>query len=102
MKAFKREMRIARRVYRRELRVNFDAEVYAERQGQEEVEYYPSYEEVEAEAWENYEFDGLMRFDGDMASQFAEFRESLVVTPPPQGGLDPASARAREQRTDAL
>ncbi len=102
MKAFKREMRIARRTYRRELRVNFDAEVRAGQQGKEKGEYYPSFEKVEAEAWENYEFDGLMRFDGDMASQFVEFRESLVVTPPPPGGLDPALARAREQRTDAL
>ncbi len=39
MKAFKREMRLARRVYRQELRVNFDAEVQAGQEGKEEDDF---------------------------------------------------------------
>jgi hypothetical protein len=73
MRAFKREMRLARRVYRQELRANFDAEIQTGQEGKEEGEYYPSFVECAEEAWENYEFDGMVRFDSDMASQLIEF-----------------------------
>ena len=78
LKAFKREQRFSRRVYRRELRVNFDEEVQAGREGQD-ADFYPSFGEVEQEAWENYEFDALVIFDEDLISQLAEFRSSLHV-----------------------
>jgi hypothetical protein len=98
---FRREMRLARRVYRRDLRTNFDEEIHAGQEGKEE-EFYPSAEEVEAEAWQNYEFDGMMQFDVDLANQLVEFRASLSVIPPPAGGFDPALTQPREARTNAL
>jgi hypothetical protein len=101
MKAFKREMRFARRVYQRDLRSNFDEEICDGQEGKEE-ESCPSAEEDEAEAWENYEFDGIMQFDIDLANQLVDFRASLSVVPPPPGGLTPAMTQAREARTNAL
>jgi hypothetical protein len=101
LKAFKREQRFSRRVYRRELWVNFDEEVQAGREGQD-ADFYPSFGEVEQEAWENYEFDALVIFDEDLISQLAKFRSSLHVIPPPQGGYTPTQVAAREARTSAL
>ncbi len=69
VRAFKREMRFSRRVFRRDLRSNFDEEIRAGQEGKEDV-FDPSAEDNEAEAWENYEFDGMMQFDIDLANQF--------------------------------
>jgi hypothetical protein len=101
LKAFKREQRFSRRVYRRELRVNFYEEIQAGREGND-ADFYPSVGEVEQEAWENYEFDALVIFDGDLVSQLAEFRSTLHVIPPPPGGYTPSQIAAREARTNAL
>jgi hypothetical protein len=94
-------MRFARRVYRRDLRSNFDEEIREGQEGKEE-ELYSSVEEDEVEAWENYEFDGMMQFDIDLANQLVDFRASLSIVPPPPGGLTPAMIQAREARTNAL
>ncbi len=58
--------------------------------------------EVEEEAFENYEFDALMRFDADQAQELFFFRSSLFLIPPPPGGLDPSQILRREARTNAL
>jgi hypothetical protein len=78
VKAFKREMRFARRVYRRDLRSNFDEEIREGQEGKEE-ELYSSVEEDEVEAWENYEFDGMMQFDIDLANQLVDFCQYLIL-----------------------
>jgi hypothetical protein len=88
MKAFKREQRFARRLYRKELGENFDESIQAG-QDRQDADYYPSATEVEEEAWENYEFDGLMIFDGDQAEQLVVFRSSLFVIPPSPWWIGP-------------
>ncbi len=42
--------------------------------------------EDEAEAWENYLFDRMMRYDGDSASQLVAFRDTLHIMPERHGG----------------
>jgi hypothetical protein len=101
MKAFKREQRFARRTHRKELRANFDEGIQAG-QDRQDADFYPSVTEVEEEAWENYEFDALMIFDGDQSEELVRFRSSLFVIPPPLGGLDPSQVLRREARTNAL
>ncbi len=64
--------------------------------------FYPSEAEAEAEAWENYSFDRTIAFEGDQVEQLVHFRSSLYVMPPSQDPPDPAFARARTVRVNAL
>jgi hypothetical protein len=69
---FKRCQRMARRRYRGSLQALWDAEIADEKEnGSEAVEDVDP--EDEAEAWENYLFDRMMRYDEDSASQLVAF-----------------------------
>ncbi len=103
LQVFRREQRFARRVFLRELRSHWDRDVKDSlvEMGTNSP-FYPSEAEVEAEAWENYSFDRTIQFEGDQAEQLVHFRSSLYVMPPSQDPPDPAFARARTVRVNAL
>ncbi len=83
MKKFKREQRFCRRVYRRSVRMTWDAEIADDKENEDVVQGAPPRQpadpEVVAEAFENYLFERMERFDEDAASQLARFRSTLRV-----------------------
>jgi hypothetical protein len=97
LQAFKRDQRLARKQYKSSIRSLWDAELSEDIDSgvtEEEVD-----SEVEAEAYEDYLFTKMMRYDGDSAFQLVEFRNSLRIIPENLGG--PNSALIRD-RTMAL
>jgi hypothetical protein len=97
LSVFRREQRLARRCYIRQLRATFDAEI---EEGKAEgadllAPFFPTEAECLAEAWENYCFDHMMAFDHDQAHQIVVFRSSLSVMPQHPSEFDEALSRAR-------
>jgi hypothetical protein len=99
LKEFQRNQRLARKKYKSSIRALWDAEL-ADDKGNasgttgEEID-----SEVEAEAYEDYLFTKMMRYDSDTAFQLVEFRNILRIVPESLGG--PNSALIRD-RTMAL
>jgi hypothetical protein len=69
LSVFRREQRIARRTYIRQLRITFDAELDEGKNDLAELSapFFPTEAECLAEAWENYCFDHMMSYDHDQA-----------------------------------
>ncbi len=85
IKKFKREQRYCRRVYRRSVKMTWEAEIADNKENEDEGLIglpRPSVDpEVVAEAFENYCFDRMEKFDEDAAFQLARFCSSLRVIP---------------------
>jgi hypothetical protein len=67
---FRREQRVARQAYLRQLRVNFDADI-SDGRDDRPVFPFPTEAECIAEAWENYLFDYVIQYDEDQSSPHA-------------------------------
>ena len=94
---FKREQRLDRQRFKLEVSRQWDAEM-AENKENQKTEVDP---ETEAEAYEDYLFDRLMRYDGDAAFLLVDFRSSLRVVPEQVGGSI-AELSSLRNRTDNL
>ncbi len=84
LKLFKKERRLARRIFRNGVQVSWDkdvAEYIEQKENRFAQDFYPSVEEVEAEAFENYMFDKMCDFDQEYAEKLNDFRGSLRVAP---------------------
>jgi hypothetical protein len=105
LKLFRKERKVARRIFRNCAQVSWDkdiAEHLASKENRPAEEFYPSYAEVEAEAFENYMFDKMCSFDQEYAEKLVEFRKSLRVAP--RSLLPPVldNPRLVQERTTAL
>jgi hypothetical protein len=95
LREFRRNQRLARVQYKHSIRALWDAEVHDDKENTllttgEELD-----PEVEAEAYEDYCFAKMMRYDEDLACQLAGFRTTLRITPEYLGGPNPELIRDR-------
>jgi hypothetical protein len=95
---------LARRIFRNSAQVSWDKEIAEHLESKENrpaQEFFPSEEEVEAEAFENYMFEKMCSFDQEYAEKLIEFRGSLRVAPP---SVPPVfeNPRLAHERTSAL
>ena len=104
LKKFKREQRISRRNFQRGVRATWESEIADDKEneqgtGQESLPGQLIDPEVEEEAFENYLFDRMERFDEDAALQLGRFRATLRIVPESLGG---PGLVLRQGRTAAL
>jgi hypothetical protein len=104
LKNFKREQRISRRNFQSGVRTTWESEIADDKENEHgtDQESLPSQlidPEVEGEAFENYLFDRMERFDEDAALQLARFRSTLRIVPESLGG---PGLVLRQGRTAAL
>jgi hypothetical protein len=104
LKKFKREQRISRRHFQRGVRATWESEIADDKEneqgtGQESLPGQLIDPEVEEEAFENYLFDRMERFDEDAALQLGRFRATLRIVPESLGG---PGLVLRQGRTAAL
>jgi hypothetical protein len=81
MTTFCREQRLTRKNYICQLRVTFDAEVEERKVDRDATTFFPTLAECLAEAWENYLFEYVVRFDEDQRLALVAFRSSLRIEP---------------------
>jgi hypothetical protein len=95
LQEFRRGQRLARKQYKSGIRSLWDAELSEDKVNNPDVTEEEVDSEVEAEAYEDYLFTKMMRYDGDSAFQLVEFRNSLRIMPENLGGPNPELIRAR-------
>jgi hypothetical protein len=95
LKEFQRNQRLSRKHYKSTIRALWDTELADDK----ENELFASGEEIdsefEAEAYEDYLFIKMMRYDGDTAFQLVEFRTTLRIIPESLGVPNHALIRDR-------
>jgi hypothetical protein len=109
LKKFRKEQKLDRRRFKLEVRADWDAEMATDKENylheqdprDSSLPRFPVNLEDEAEAYENYLFDRMTRYDRDSADLLSDFRSFLRVDPslPTQVGENPVLIR---EMTEAL
>jgi hypothetical protein len=86
LQEFQRNQRWARKQYKASIRALWDAELAEDPDNGSDTPGEDLDSEVEAEAFEDYLFTKMMRYDGDSAFQLVEFRNTLRIVPERLGG----------------
>ncbi len=106
LKKFRKEQKLDRRRFKLEVRETWEAEIAAEKENylheqdpreDSSLQRFPVNPEDEAQAYEDYLFERMRRYDSDAAHLLVDFRESLQVVP-----HDFLGQAQRENRTTAL
>ena len=111
LKKFKAEQKLDRRRFKLEVRATWEAEIADNKENclhegdsreDSSLPRWPVDPEDAAEAYENYLFDRLQRYDGDSAAMLVDFRSSLTVVPSWNVQQERINPALMQNRTAAL